>query len=184
MRITATAVFTAVLLAGATTPALATVTFDPGTGTGFVGKGDVQLAWGWNNAKLQSAASGVTFSYVREDAADFEVTCEWDTVNKKQTIHHAVTNTRSVNSSVAYDVTTATRKNPQGSVTGFRLNGFGPGSETTSGQAIPAVGDGCPNGGDGIVTSVAVISATSSSTLYVSNTGAGMAPTAIWSASQ
>lgn len=43
------AVTAAVCMVGS---ALATVTFDPGTGTGFVGKGDVQNAFGWNNAQL------------------------------------------------------------------------------------------------------------------------------------
>jgi Spy/CpxP family protein refolding chaperone len=31
----------------------AAVTFNPSTGIGFVGKGDVQNAFGWNNADLQ-----------------------------------------------------------------------------------------------------------------------------------
>jgi hypothetical protein len=33
--------------------ALAAVTFNPMTGEGFVGKGDVQLIYGWNNQQLQ-----------------------------------------------------------------------------------------------------------------------------------
>lgn len=33
--------------------ATATVTFDPTTGKGFVGKGDLQTAFGWNNNQLQ-----------------------------------------------------------------------------------------------------------------------------------
>ena len=32
-------------------------------GTGFVGKGDVQLAFNWNNATLQKNAVDVRFSY-------------------------------------------------------------------------------------------------------------------------
>src|SRR5918996_4693526 len=39
------------------TAAFALVTFDPSTGTGFVGKGDVQTAFGWNNKQLQNNAS-------------------------------------------------------------------------------------------------------------------------------
>ncbi len=39
----------------------AAVTFDPATGTGFVGKGDVQLIYGWNNAQLQANAGLVQF---------------------------------------------------------------------------------------------------------------------------
>ncbi|MEV7181816.1 hypothetical protein, partial [Kitasatospora sp. NPDC093679] len=37
------------------TPASAAAGFDAATGTGFVGKGDVQTALGYNNAALQKA---------------------------------------------------------------------------------------------------------------------------------
>ena len=38
-------------------------TLDATTGAGFVGKGEVQSAFGWNNAKMQGAtATGFTFS--------------------------------------------------------------------------------------------------------------------------
>jgi hypothetical protein len=40
----------------------AAVTFNDTTGTGFVGKGDVQVAFGWNNKQLQTNATGVSFS--------------------------------------------------------------------------------------------------------------------------
>ena len=43
-------VLAAIAALAVSTAALATVTFDPATGIGFVGKGDVQLAFGWNNA--------------------------------------------------------------------------------------------------------------------------------------
>lgn len=36
--------------------------FDPETGTGFVGKGDVQSAFGWNNEEAQLHIPDVTFS--------------------------------------------------------------------------------------------------------------------------
>lgn len=43
----------------------AAVTFDPATGTGFIGKGDVQTALGWNNKALQTAEAngGIAFTY-------------------------------------------------------------------------------------------------------------------------
>lgn len=50
--------------------ALAAVTFDASTGTGFVGKGDVQLAFGWNNKQLQANAAGVTFPGDRVSSGD------------------------------------------------------------------------------------------------------------------
>ena len=40
----------------------AAVTFDLATGTGFVGKGDVQTALGYNNAQLQKNASTLVFT--------------------------------------------------------------------------------------------------------------------------
>lgn len=50
----------ALALAGFAGVVLATITFNPPPGdcTGFVGKGDVQTACGWNNAQLQANAGG------------------------------------------------------------------------------------------------------------------------------
>lgn len=42
--------------------AAAAVTYDPATGYGFVGKGEVQIAYGWNNSTLQKNAKDVTFT--------------------------------------------------------------------------------------------------------------------------
>ena len=115
------------------TAALAAVTFDPATGTGFVGKGDVQLAFGWNNAAAQANVNGVSFSYATETT--YDVTCEWDTVAGKsgKVIHHVVAQTKQVNS--ASDVQSSARKT--GQWTGYNLNGFG--TTTTSGN-IPVLG--------------------------------------------
>ena len=44
----------------------AAVTFNETTGTGFVGKGDVQVAFGWNNKQLQTNATGVSFSFTQD----------------------------------------------------------------------------------------------------------------------
>ncbi|HMB92682.1 MAG TPA: hypothetical protein VKP65_17655, partial [Rhodothermales bacterium] len=50
------------LVAMATAPAMMTVTFDPLLGTGFAGKGDVQLALGYNNKQLQDNAGSLVFT--------------------------------------------------------------------------------------------------------------------------
>ena len=42
-------------LALSATAAFAAVTFDPATGKGFVGKGDVQIAYNLNNKQIQTA---------------------------------------------------------------------------------------------------------------------------------
>jgi len=71
-----------VLLALAATPVLASVTFDLNTGKGFVGKGDIQDGFGWNNAQLQNNASGVTFTYI--GTSEYLVTEAWATGNTLQ----------------------------------------------------------------------------------------------------
>ena len=146
--------------------AYAAVTFDPSSGTGFVGKGDVQTAFGWNNAELQANASGVTFTYVAVDT--YDVTVEWDTGNadQPQSIqHHIITQTKraSVNATVAYDARTHKQ------IDGFILTGYG--STTTEGT-IPSVGDilvdpqtGNPYPTDHVVTAVTLVSSTGG--LYV-----------------
>ena len=58
--VTTVAATVATLALGATA-ASASVNVDPATGSGFIGKGDVQLAYGWNNATLQTNASSVGF---------------------------------------------------------------------------------------------------------------------------
>jgi hypothetical protein len=113
----------AVLLAVASI-AYAAVTFDPATGTGFAGKGDVQLALGLNNAQIQAQASSLEFTYVSTDT--YEVVNAWATGNAGNPVSlsshtETVTTTVGVNATVAYD----SRKNSQGQVTGFNLTGFG-----------------------------------------------------------
>ena len=95
----------------------AAVSFSPESGTGFVGKGDVQLAFGWNNEGLQSAAAQLEFSY--SDQATYDVPCEKDAA--KKTMEATFKRKKSIDASVVYD----TRKNKQGQVTGFNLVGFG-----------------------------------------------------------
>jgi hypothetical protein len=79
----------------------------------FVGKGAVQEALGLNNAALQLAAPYLDFAY--EEEVVLWVACE------KETAHHVLENTfrrtREVSASVSYE----SRRNGQGSVTGFWL---------------------------------------------------------------
>ena len=49
--------------------------FDPATGTGFAGKGDVQLVLGLNNAQLQSQAASLTFATESTSVTDTTWTC-------------------------------------------------------------------------------------------------------------
>lgn len=141
----ATALGAALLVAGAASASAYTM---DASGVGWVGKGEVQSAYDWNNKTMQDNVGGVTFVY--DSTATYAVTCEFDTPGK----HHVITQTKStgVNATVGSEA----RKNSQGKdgpMTGWYLTGFG--ATTTDGGAVPAVGDGCPgNSGLGAVTSV------------------------------
>jgi hypothetical protein len=122
-KLTRTTVGIAVLLAVASI-AYAAVTFDPTTGTGFAGKGDVQTVLGLNNAQIQAQAPSLVFTYVSTDT--YEVVNAWATGNADNPVSlnshtETVTTTVGVNAAVVYD----SRKNSQGQVTGFNLTGLG-----------------------------------------------------------
>jgi hypothetical protein len=116
----------------------AAVTFDPDTGLGFVGKGDVQIAFGWNNAQLQSNANNVSFTY--DASASYSGVCTWTTgegTRGERTHNVAHTTSTSVLSALAYD---PRQTKGQKQFTGFNLLGFG--AVTTDGE-IPLVGGPC-----------------------------------------
>jgi hypothetical protein len=154
----ALALATMVVTAGA---AFAIVTFDPESGTGFVGKGDVQLAFGWNDKQLQQNASSVTFSY--DATENYEAVCTFITgegTRGEKTHNVARERSSQVNSVIEYEK----RTNPNSKITGFRLTGLG---TTTESGEVPVVGGTCPGGGpeDGTWTSVTLVS--SSGGLFV-----------------
>jgi hypothetical protein len=118
------------------------------SGAGWVGKGEVQSAYGWNNKAMQDNVGGVTFVY--DATATYEVVCEFDNPGG----HHVITQTKhtGVNATVSSDARNNSN-GKQGPMTGWYLTGLG--ASTTDGTALPAVGDGCPgNSGLGAVTSV------------------------------
>ena len=122
-------------------------------GVGFVGKGDVQLAFGWNNAALQRNAAGVTFSY---DATDtYAAVCTFTTGEgtrgeRTHNVDHA--RRTSVSSVITYDARVRNQ------ITGVTLTGLG--TTTTSGGAMPVVGEACMGnpGHDGLWSSVELLS--------------------------
>lgn len=151
-------------------PSVASASVDnylPEAGTGFVGKGDVQTPFGWNDQALQSKASGVTFTYESKTDDTYAVTCEWDT-GTKHIVHHVQNKSANLTDSVAYDVSKVDRKNPNQKVTGFNLTGNS-NVQTSSEGTVPHVGDACPETGnvDGsdasvtkLITGVETISST------------------------
>lgn len=152
----------ATLAVGVTLSAAGTATAYTGTpletGTGFVGKGELQDPWGWNNQTLQGNASGVSFTV--ESQGRYEYDCEWVTgEGTRGQRTHEVTHKRTsaVSSGLEHDLrTNGSRKNVQ--VTGFTLTGFS--STTVSGAELPAVGAPClGQGAHGTVTDVRVLDA-------------------------
>lgn len=103
-------------------PALAAVNFDSDTGKGFVGKGDVQIALGLNNAQMQAQATSVKFTYVTTDT--YTVTEVWATGNPdqpKSLSSHDISKTTTVG--VNAQINGVARPGPN-QYTGFNLNGF------------------------------------------------------------
>jgi hypothetical protein len=168
--------------------AMATVTFNPAASTppiGFVGKGDVQLAFAWNNADLQKKAGGVSFRFV--DVRTYRAVCQWLTGNpdQPQSIHShdkTITTTAGVNAAVQYDARVRNQ------ITGFTLLAF---SGATSSDEVPVVGGVCRGDPDnqgnepvGQWISVELVEGDTPTvaTLYVLYTGApsDLGPIAIW----
>ena len=125
------------------TAALATVTFDPATGLGFVGKGDVQVALNLNNAQMQAKAGSLIFSY--DDTAAYEATCSWITgegTRGERTHNVSLPRHTRVTDSVSYDARTHKQ------VDGFILTGLGATSTTGT---VPVLNEPCvDDNGDGI----------------------------------
>ena len=136
--------------------ASASVTFDPVSGSGFVGKGDVQLVYGWNNKQLQDNAGGVSFTYQAQEAYKYD--CTFTVEVGKDKVREPRTQNRgkdtSLNASVAYDA----RK--QNQITGFMLTSLG--DATTTGGEVPVDGGSCPGGqfNDGAISNVELVSST------------------------
>jgi hypothetical protein len=122
---------TALAAAMLATPAFAAVTFDASTGTGFVGKGDVQSAFEWNNEGLQQNAGGVSFTF--SASATYNVPCK-NTHPRNGDIFHVFVRHTSLDAGVVSHVA---RDNPQGMVTGFNLTGFSGASSDNTDLSCP-----------------------------------------------
>ena len=169
-----------------TATAFALTTINLVNGMGFVGKGDLQTPWGWNDQKLQASASSVSFFYDSVSSDTYSAVCEFTTGEgtRGERIHdvtHVTEISKSINSTVAYD----TRKNSQNKVTGFNLTGYsGEAITVDSGAPVPVVGGPCPGnpGTDGTWVSVTPTSSSSIGGLYASSTVGPQGPTLIWDA--
>lgn len=147
LKAAAAAAVCAGLLALAT-PATAAVTFDMASGTGFVGKGDVQTVFAWTNKALQDNAATVDFRV--NSVSETSWTCTKIVVQGNDQIREIVQQ-RSTTTTAQGLVTTVARENSKGkdgAVTGFYLRGYeGTPSVVTDG---PAPGS-CPADPSGFV---------------------------------
>lgn len=128
--------YLSIILAVVAVPVFADVTFDPSTGIGSVGKGDIQTQlFDGNDDDLQANAGDVTFSY--ESGGTYKVVVEWYTgpAHNRKRHTECLEITTGVSGSVNHEVKT----NPQGKITGFDLTGFGDDLVVTD-EEIPEVG--------------------------------------------
>lgn len=112
-------------------------------GVGFVGKGDVQLKFDWNNAQLQANVGNVKFQISSTEVSVTESTWTCDRDGGPQTQERARTTTTTTTTQGLLS-SVARFKNQ---VTGFNLNGFNGAptvtpSTTTEGPAL----NSCPTG--------------------------------------
>ena len=127
----------ALLIMALAVPALAAVTFDPATGTGFVGKGDVQTAVGWNNKQLQADAESVRFQVSSEVVTEVSWVC---TNSNNENIQERE---RTTTTTVQDVVTSIARERNQ--ITGFILSRYsGTPTESSSSEVNPL--NSCPSG--------------------------------------
>ena len=130
----------------ASTAAMAAVTFNP-DGTGFVGKGDVQLIYSWNNKQLQDNASLVQFRASTTSTTEWTCTKEHpsgDPTKDNVQVRSTETTTQGLVDEIARD----NSKGKNGAITGFNLLGYA-GSPTVVTDG-PAVGS-CPDANSGFV---------------------------------
>lgn len=115
------------------------VTFDPETGEGFVGKGDVQLVFGWNNKALQDNAALVQFGV--NSVTETTWFCSKPHPSQEgEEIVQGRSNTTTIEG-LFVTIARENSKGKDGPVTGFFLNGFdGTSSETTVGDPL----ESCP----------------------------------------
>ena len=149
--------FVGLLLLGASwQSALAAVTFDSETGEGFVGKGDVQQVFGWNNKQLQENA----------DAIQFRLNSSEETTWTCYNSHNEKEQNRQNTSTIEGVVTAVERTRNQ--VTGFILEGYdGDVTQETTGQNLLS----CPSGADWSLVEDSVQTTQTGGGLQVSNDG-------------
>jgi hypothetical protein len=126
-----------------TSVAYALVTFDSQTGMGFSGKGDVQLACGFNNAALQAWGNG---GFRASSSSTVVTEVEWTCTNSINENIQERERVTTASSSVQGVVSAVARVKNQ--TTGYNLNGY-VGTPTVTGPTVSTEGpqvNSCPSG--------------------------------------
>jgi hypothetical protein len=112
-------VMTLVMVLGLSATAFAAVTVDS-QGYGFIGKGDVQKALGYNNAQMQANAEKLMFAVTTETIVSWDEIWDTGANSPKGVTHHTATlsGSSTLSSAIDYDARKANQIN------GFIMNGF------------------------------------------------------------
>jgi hypothetical protein len=143
---------TAVLVIGMVTQsASAAVTVDD-NGQGFIGKGDVQQAYGWNDRVVTEKAETLSFRAQIKTVENWE----WECFNSNNERESART---SVETTMTRGLVSATARSKNGKLlTGFNVTGWG-GDKTQTGISDPEPGT-CPGNQTLVVDSLEKVSET------------------------
>lgn len=133
-------------------------TLDLASGTGFVGKGEVQTVLGLNNNQVQSTPVEFTLNSVTAQ----ETT--WTCINERN--EHVQERTRTTTTETTGLVSSVARMRNQ--ITGYNLTGFSGATTTTSSTEGPPL-ESCPNVNSSFVLGSTVVGdvETRSGGLYV-----------------
>ena len=104
-------------------------------GIGFVGKGDVQIAFGWNNQALQFSAEYVQFQISSETVSEVSWICTKDNENTQERARTTTETKQGVLDSIA---------RLKNQITGFNLTGFD-GDPTSSSETDGPELNTCPS---------------------------------------
>jgi hypothetical protein len=110
-------------------------------GNGFVGKGDVQTVFGWNNTQLQNNAAGLTFEYNADSIVVTERSWICTNTNNENTQERDRTTTTTM--TVSHPESMIARVKNQ--ITGFNLTA-GVGTSSSSSSTEGPMLNSCPGG--------------------------------------
>ena len=157
MMIVALVAMIAIMMIASTVSAA--VTFDA-SGSGFVGKGDVQTMYGWNNKQMNDRAGSISFK-AEQKVTEYYV---WECVS---TTNERITERSNRVTTFQRPITDTVARDKKNNVTGFSLKGS-PGTSTTSVNGA----EGCTNNSDYVLdsyTSDPDAPTTTEEWLYVNN---------------